>query len=354
MPDHSETPSLDDKYTRTQGRVFLTGTQALIRLPMLQQERDQAAGLNTAGFISGYRGSPLGNLDLGLWKAQPHLTAHHITFQPGINEDMAATAVWGSQQVGLFPGAKYAGVFGLWYGKGPGVDRTADVFRLLHVVRVGLVVRTATMGPDLHHLAEATAFQHLMHRVNRRRIPPAIADLQHAVVALHGVHNLAGICRVASCRLFTQYGLACLQGFTRQIGHLVALGVDVDSMHGRIVEDFLLAARLQSQCVTERLQQRTVVPRAHHAGIGKSLNGANTAGGMGMGNAKTGDSHRGVRTNNFTHSTSPIESCYLQCQRMANSLNGRTATFPRISQQLAYSVFDDRLRIPIRIGQRDF
>jgi indolepyruvate ferredoxin oxidoreductase len=121
--------SLDDKYTATTGRVFLTGTQALIRLPMLQRERDLATGLNTAGFISGYRGSPLGNLDLGLWKAKQHLAEHHITFQPGLNEDMAATAVWGSQQVNLFPGAQYDGVFGMWYGKGPGVDRCGDVFR---------------------------------------------------------------------------------------------------------------------------------------------------------------------------------------------------------------------------------
>ncbi|MFH1660004.1 MAG: indolepyruvate ferredoxin oxidoreductase family protein [Pseudomonadota bacterium] len=128
LPDNLSA-SIDDKYTRHSGRVFLTGTQALIRLPMLQRERDLAAGLNTAGFISGYRGSPLGNLDLGLWKAREHLAEHHITFQPGLNEDMAATAVWGSQQVNLFPGALYDGVFGLWYGKGPGVDRCGDVFR---------------------------------------------------------------------------------------------------------------------------------------------------------------------------------------------------------------------------------
>ena len=109
--------TLDDKYTATAGRVFLTGPQALTRLPTPPRERDLAAGLNTAGFISGYRGSPLGNLDLGLWKARQHLADHQITFQPGINEDMAATAVWGSQQVGRFPGAKYDGVFGMWYGK---------------------------------------------------------------------------------------------------------------------------------------------------------------------------------------------------------------------------------------------
>ncbi|HXZ08657.1 MAG TPA: indolepyruvate ferredoxin oxidoreductase family protein [Paraburkholderia sp.] len=121
--------TLDDKYTLERGRAYMSGIQALVRLPMLQQERDKAAGLNTAGFISGYRGSPLGGLDLSLWKAKQHLAAHQIVFQPGVNEDLAATAVWGSQQVNLYPGAKYDGVFSMWYGKGPGVDRTGDVFK---------------------------------------------------------------------------------------------------------------------------------------------------------------------------------------------------------------------------------
>src|SRR5512135_3713494 len=113
--------SLDDKYTLENGRVFLTGIQALVRLPMMQRQRDLAAGLNTAGFVSGYRGSPLGGLDQALWKARKFLEAHHITFQPGINEDLAATAVWGTQQVNLYPSARYQGVFAMWYGKGPGV-----------------------------------------------------------------------------------------------------------------------------------------------------------------------------------------------------------------------------------------
>ncbi|WP_414450535.1 indolepyruvate ferredoxin oxidoreductase family protein [Burkholderia sp. 22PA0099] len=121
--------TLDDKYTLERGRAYMSGIQALVRLPMLQQERDRAAGLNTAGFISGYRGSPLGGLDQSLWKAQKHLAAHRIVFQPGLNEDLAATAVWGSQQVNLYPGAKYDGVFGMWYGKGPGVDRSGDVLK---------------------------------------------------------------------------------------------------------------------------------------------------------------------------------------------------------------------------------
>src|SRR4051812_32379334 len=121
--------SLEDKYTLEKGRVFLTGTQALIRLLLMQRERDLRAGLNTAGYVSGYRGSPLGGLDQGLWRAQKHLEQHHIKFQPGVNEDLAASAVWGTQQVGMFPGARYDGVFGMWYGKGPGVDRRGDVFK---------------------------------------------------------------------------------------------------------------------------------------------------------------------------------------------------------------------------------
>ncbi|WP_233865007.1 indolepyruvate ferredoxin oxidoreductase family protein [Paraburkholderia adhaesiva] len=121
--------TLDDKYTLDRGRAYMSGIQALVRLPMLQRERDRAASLNTAGFISGYRGSPLGSLDQSLWKAKQHLADHQIVFQPGINEDLAATAVWGSQQVNLYPSAKYDGVFSMWYGKGPGVDRSGDVLK---------------------------------------------------------------------------------------------------------------------------------------------------------------------------------------------------------------------------------
>jgi indolepyruvate ferredoxin oxidoreductase len=123
------TVTLDDKYTATSGAIFLSGIQALARLPMMQRQRDMAAGLNTAGFISGYRGSPLGGLDETLWKVKGHLEAHHVKFVPGVNEDLAATAVWGSQQVDLIGPSPYDGVFGMWYGKGPGVDRCGDVFK---------------------------------------------------------------------------------------------------------------------------------------------------------------------------------------------------------------------------------
>ena len=121
--------TLEHKYTRAEGRIYLSGVQALVRLPLMQQMRDRAAGINTAGFISGYRGSPLGGFDLELWKAKKHLKASSIEFQPGLNEDLGATMVWGTQQANLFPGAKFDGVFAMWYGKGPGVDRSGDVFK---------------------------------------------------------------------------------------------------------------------------------------------------------------------------------------------------------------------------------
>ena len=125
-----ESASLDDKYSLDAGRAFMSGVQALVRLPMLQRQRDAAAGLNTGGFISGYRGSPLGTYDQALWAAKKHLAANHIVFQPGVNEELGATAVWGTQQLDLYPQSKkYDGVFGIWYGKGPGVDRCSDVFK---------------------------------------------------------------------------------------------------------------------------------------------------------------------------------------------------------------------------------
>jgi len=124
-----EQASLEDRWTRERGPIYLSGTQALVRLLMLQRQRDLAKGLNTAGFLTGYRGSPLGGVDMTATRARAHLERHHVRFQPGVNEDLAATAVWGSQQVNMFAGARYDGVFGMWYGKGPGVDRCGDVFK---------------------------------------------------------------------------------------------------------------------------------------------------------------------------------------------------------------------------------
>jgi indolepyruvate ferredoxin oxidoreductase len=135
LPDHIrkalETVTLDDKYSLDHGRAFMSGVQALVKLPMLQRLRDQMQGKNTAGFISGYRGSPLGGYDQALWKAAPYLKAQNIVFQPGVNEELAATALWGTQQLGFAPPGtnRFDGVFGIWYGKGPGVDRCSDVFK---------------------------------------------------------------------------------------------------------------------------------------------------------------------------------------------------------------------------------
>ncbi len=121
--------TLEDKYRFTEGRVFMSGVQALVRLPLVQQARDKAAGLNTGGFISGYRGSPLGTYDQELWRAKKMLAERNIVFVPGVNEELGATAVWGSQHVGMRPGATVDGVFGIWYGKGPGLDRAMDVLK---------------------------------------------------------------------------------------------------------------------------------------------------------------------------------------------------------------------------------
>ena len=118
----------DGKYRDVSGKVYLSGNQALVRMALDQARRDRAEGLNTAGFVSGYRGSPLGHLDQEFARIEPLLAEHDIRFQPGVNEDLAATAVWGTQQIGFFD-PKFEGAFGLWYSKGPGVDRSGDALR---------------------------------------------------------------------------------------------------------------------------------------------------------------------------------------------------------------------------------
>jgi indolepyruvate ferredoxin oxidoreductase len=122
-------PSLDDKYTQPSGKIYLSGNQALVRLSIQQRMRDAASGFNTGAYVSGYRGSPLGRFDMEMWRAKSILAVHNIHFRAAVNEDLAATALWGSQYIGSFPGNKVDGVFGIWYGKGPGVDRSGDVFR---------------------------------------------------------------------------------------------------------------------------------------------------------------------------------------------------------------------------------
>ncbi|MBG9388847.1 indolepyruvate ferredoxin oxidoreductase family protein [Caenimonas aquaedulcis] len=165
LPEHIrkalETVTLDDKYSLDYGRAFMSGVQALVKLPMLQRLRDAQQGKNTAGFISGYRGSPLGGYDQALWKANKYLKAQNIVFQPGVNEELAATALWGTQQLGFTPKEthKFDGVFGIWYGKGPGVDRSADVFKHANMAGTtpwGGVIAVA--GDD--HVAKSSTAAH--------------------------------------------------------------------------------------------------------------------------------------------------------------------------------------------------
>ncbi|HSW27774.1 MAG TPA: indolepyruvate ferredoxin oxidoreductase family protein, partial [Burkholderiaceae bacterium] len=155
-----ETVTLDDKYALETGRAFMSGVQALVRLPMLQRVRDARLGLNTAGFVSGYRGSPLGGYDQALWSAKKHLAANHVVFQPGVNEELAATAIWGTQQLEFDKANnKYDGVFGIWYGKGPGVDRCSDVFKHANLAGTaphGGVIAVA--GDD--HVAKSSTAAH--------------------------------------------------------------------------------------------------------------------------------------------------------------------------------------------------
>ena len=144
--------AINDKYELDSGRIYVTGTQALVRLLLIQRRRDLAAGLNTAGFISGYRGSPMTVVDQQLWRAQKELDEHHVRFWPGLNEDLAATAVWGTQMVEYYNDSNYDGVFGMWYGKGPGVDRSIDAIRQAHCTgtsRHGGVLLLAGDDPNM-------------------------------------------------------------------------------------------------------------------------------------------------------------------------------------------------------------
>ena len=182
---------LDDKYTLTEGRAFMSGVQALVRLPMLQRQRDALAGLNTAGFISGYRGSPLGGYDQALVAAAKHLDAHHIVFQPGVNEELAATAVWGTQQLDLYPQSKkYDGVFGIWYGKGPGVDRSSDVFKHANMAGTAKHGGVVAVAGDDHVSKSSTAAHQSDHIFKACGLPVFFPSDVQGILDL-GLHAIA-------------------------------------------------------------------------------------------------------------------------------------------------------------------
>jgi len=196
LPEHIrkalDTVTLDDKYSLDHGRAFMSGVQALVKLPMLQRLRDQQQGKNTAGFISGYRGSPLGNYDQALWGAAKYLKERHIVFQPGVNEELAATAVWGTQQLGFAPPGtnKYDGVFGIWYGKGPGVDRTSDVFKHANMAGTtpwGGVIAVA--GDD--HVAKSSTAAHQSDHIFKACGLPVFFPATVQEILDFGVHAFA-------------------------------------------------------------------------------------------------------------------------------------------------------------------
>jgi len=196
LPDHIrkalETVTLDDKYSLDYGRAFMSGVQALVKLPMLQRQRDALVGRNTAGFISGYRGSPLGGYDQALWKAKKYLQAQNIVFNPGVNEELAATAIWGTQQLGFAPKEqqKFDGVFGIWYGKGPGVDRCSDVFKHANMAGTTPWGGVIAVAGDDHVAKSSTAAHQSDHIFKACGLPVFFPTTVQEILDL-GVHAFA-------------------------------------------------------------------------------------------------------------------------------------------------------------------
>ena len=180
----ARTVSLNDRYDLEEGRVFMNGLHALTRLPMVQMRRDRAAGLNTAAFISGYRGSPLGGYDQELMRQKKRLDAQNIVFQPGVNEDLAATAIWGSQQTTMSPGAKYDGVVGIWYGKGPGVARSGDVFQHANAHGTSKHGGVLALAGDDHAAKSSTVPHQSEHFLSAAVIPTLYPSSIHEFVEM--------------------------------------------------------------------------------------------------------------------------------------------------------------------------
>ncbi|MDP6307969.1 MAG: indolepyruvate ferredoxin oxidoreductase family protein [SAR324 cluster bacterium] len=221
--------SLDDKYTLRKGHAFMTGIQSLVRLPMVQRELDLKAGLNTAGYISGYRGSPLGGYDQQLERNKKLLDEFHVKFQPGVNEDLAATALWGTQQSGLGGEGKYDGVFGIWYGKGPGVDRSGDVLRHANYAgtsKFGGVL--ALMGDD--HTAESSTVCNQSEFAMVDALIPVLNPSGVQEVFDFGIYGWA-LSRFSGCWV----GLKCLHD---TVEATASIDVDVERLKVVIPDDY--------------------------------------------------------------------------------------------------------------------
>jgi indolepyruvate ferredoxin oxidoreductase len=223
--------SLDDKYDLTKGRIFVSGPQAIVRLLLMQRELDRRTGLRTAGFVSGYRGSPLGGLDLNFLRARQVLDEAGIVFQPGLNEDLAATAIWGSQQAEMRGEGRYDGVFALWYGKGPGVDRSGDVFRhanLAGTSRHGGVL--ALMGDD--HTAESSTTAHQSEFEFVDVMMPILSPAGVQEIVDYGLYGYA-MSRFTGCWV----GLKCLKDTVESTG---SIDVSLDRVVPVVPADFAM------------------------------------------------------------------------------------------------------------------
>ena len=252
--------SLDDKYDLDAKDVFITGTQAVLRLVLTQKERDRRAGLNTAGYVSGYRGSPIGGLDLAMYRETGRLKERDIVFEPGLNEDLAATALWGTQQAELFGEGRYDGVFGVWYGKGPGVDRTGDVFR--HANLAGTSPHGGVlclMGDD--HIAESStsAHQSEFHFVDVMipvLSPAGVQEILDYGVLGYGLSRYAGVWVGIKCIKDTIESTAVIDGAVDRVtivepdpdprpetGVSIGRGVSALEQERKLLEDKLPAVR---------------------------------------------------------------------------------------------------------------
>ena len=211
----------------------MTGVQALVRLLMMQRQRDAAAGLNTAGFVSGYRGSPLGGLDQALWSAEKFLTRAHIKFQPGLNEDLAATAIWGTQQVNLYPGAKFDGVFSMWYGKGPGVDRCGDVFKHANFAGTSKHGGVLVLAGDDHAAKSSTLPHQSDHQFSAAMMPVLYPSSVQEIIDL-GLHGWA-MSRYSGCWV----GFKCVSDTVESSASVL---IDPERVQIVIPDDFPLPA----------------------------------------------------------------------------------------------------------------
>jgi len=243
--------SLDDKYAPDAARAYITGVEALVRLPILQHQRDVEAGLNTAGFVSGYRGSPVGTVDLSMARAAAWLDKHRIKFQPGVNEDLAATAVWGTQQAHLLPGAKYDGVFALWYGKGPGVDRSMDVIKHANAfgtTQYGGVLAVA--GDD--HACKSSTMPHQSEHMFIGADVPVLNPAGVQDVLDYGLYGWA-LSRYSGCWVG-------LKAITENMDSAISADLDASRIRIRLPEDFRQPpGGLNAQWPTTPLEQEKLL-----------------------------------------------------------------------------------------------